>query len=155
MKTLDKLHKIVIQRYNELEAYASLFNKRASKLREELIEKNKDKFLSNPTSVDIKEIAKEMFYINGFHQADIRILQTSFLDSYIMYSQLEGEEKFEEDVTKTAEILKNSLPKQRYIATKDTFDEIVSGSTEKMLKDYEDKNYFKIFESQIDRLFDE
>jgi hypothetical protein len=155
MKTLTKLHKLVIQKHSELEEYSTLYNKRAEVARTELIEKNKEIFKKNPEKVDLKEIAKEVFYINGFHQADIRNLQVSFLEAHTLYNQLDGVEEFPEGVSDVAGILKNNLPNQRYVVTKGSFVEVVEGSTKKMLDDYESKNYFKIFEAQISKLFDE
>jgi hypothetical protein len=155
METLKKVHNLVIKKYNELENYTKVYNVKAKLQREKLLEESKLKFKEDPNSVDLDKIAKELFYMNGFHHADIRQLQTSLLESYGMYKDLDGEEEFPAELNTAISLLKTSFPKLIFTIDGENFVEIVEGRLEILLKEYEEKNYFKIFEKQLVNLFNE
>lgn len=148
---MKELKKLVEQKYHELQEYTVAYNIKAAKQKTDILDKAKIKFKKDPKTVDLNELARDVFLLSGFHQADIRKLQESFLSAYQVYLHLGGEEAFSEEIANTALILKNSLPKQtfNYNESSKAFEEVEEGRLEIIKKDYKEKNYFKMFERQI------
>lgn len=155
MELLNKIHDLVVKKFSELETYTTTYNTVVSDKRSKLIKDNKEKFKKDASAVDLEGIAKNLFYLNGFHQVDIRHLQTSFLSAYNLYLELGGDVAFEETLKTSALFLKENLPKQMFITKDGGFTEIVDGAVEKAMSDFDKNKYFKLFESQIIKLFNE
>ena len=139
-------------RYNELQEYAKLFNTKSEKDRTEIMERHAVKFKENPEEVDTVTIAKEMLYINGFHQADIRKMQQDFLSTFVVSKKIFPELEYSEDIEKTAKVLQQALPAQVFVVDNGVFKEVEKGRREKLMSDFDEKGYFKLFEAQISKL---
>lgn len=155
MESKEIFKSIVESKYVELQKYSTKYNRKATKERETLMSKHKEAYQKNPESVDLHKIAKDMFYMNGFHQADIRKMQTSFIETYRAFKEVYPEEDLSEEVTNTAKILKENLPKQIFILKDGNFEEIEEGALEKIVNDFEEKGYYKIFEAQITNILND
>lgn len=155
MENSKRLKEEVEKRFRELEEYTNAFNEKATSDRRKYIEDNKLKFKEESEEVDISTIAKEYFYLNGFHQMDVRILQTEFLSAYTIYKKVFSGEELSKDIESTAKILKGSIQRQFFTLEGGEFKELEEGRKDKALKDFEDRNYFKIFEKQIKQALDE
>lgn len=153
METLKRLQTIVERKYKELQEYTSAYNEMASGIKSNMIDSSKEKFKKHPESIDIDEIGKS-FLILGFHQADIKKLQEDLISVYKVYNELGDESVFDSELVTAVNILKNSISKQFFIfnPVKLTFEELEAGRVEQAKKDYRDKNYFRLFESQIQKL---
>jgi len=148
-KILDTLHKTLA----ELQKYTEVYNLQDKAKKNEYITKNLEIFKTNPESVDMKDIAKNLYYMNGFHQLDIRNLQIKFLNIYNLYKSLELKTPVSEEAEVVANILKGSLGTQMFTVDHDKFTEIIAGSVDAALKKYEDNNYFRLFETELLKLF--
>ena len=153
MKLEDKMLDILNKSLAELQKYTEVYNLQDKVKKEEYITKNLAKFKDNPESVDLQDVAKNLYYMNGFHQLDIRRLQTHFLSSYIIYKELEISVPVGEDVEVVANLLKKGLGSQMFTVEHDKFREIIAGSTGAALQKYEDNNYYRLFESELSKLF--
>ena len=155
MKTLDKIHKLVTSKYTELEAYTKTYSREREVLMKDMETKYKGNFLKDPDSIDIKVIAKDYFYKIGFHQMDVRTLQMRFLAAYLLYKELDGDKEFTPDLEGTVGVLKKVLLNQMYVENSGKFNEIVEGEVDRISEDYEAKGYYKMFEGQLNKLFNE
>ena len=155
MVAADRMLEILNKSLAELQQYTDVYNTQVKQKREEHITKNIDNYKKDPNSVDLGVIAKEVFYMNGFHQLDIRRLQTTFLNNYNLFKALEPEIKVSDEVEAVASILKVNLGSQMFTVSDGTFKEIIADSVKEALEKYEANNYFKLFESQILKLFNE
>lgn len=149
MDYLDKLKSGVEKKFNELQEYTSVYNKKSKEERTKLMTEYKEEFIKNPAKVDLKAIAKDMLYINGFYQTDIRKLQVQLLDLYNFSKDVNPEIEFSKEIVDTVTILKNSLPKQLFVVEDGELKEIEKGKTEQLKEDFEKRNYFNMFEKQI------
>ena len=149
MENIEKFKLEVERKYKELQIYSKLYNSKASLQRESLMNEHKEAFKKNPDSVDISAIAKNMFYLNGFYQADIRKLQNQLLDIYTILKVVYPEITFSKDVEDVINILKTNLPKQLFVTEDGEFKEIEKGKKDELIKDFEQKQYFKMFDKQI------
>lgn len=148
----DKIKAIIQKKFNEVQEYAKLYNSQATNHREKLMSEHKDAFLLDPSSVDLETIAKDMFYLNGFYQADIRKLQVQLLEQYTFAKEIYPEITFSEDLEATVGILKSNLPRQIFIVKDGAFHEIEKGKLEQLTSDFESKGYYKLFEEQIKKI---
>lgn len=155
MENSEKAKSYIIKKYEELQSYSTAYNKKASTQKDKLMNTYKAEFKANPNSVDLTEVARDMFYINGFHQADIRKLQVQLLDSYILVKEIFPEVEFSKDIETTLVILKGNLQKQIFIEDEGEFEEIEKGKLDTLKKDFKDRNYFKMFEAQVKKLFND
>ena len=152
MDYLKKLKEAVEKKYSELQTYSTNYNLRAKSQREQLMNEHKEAFKNNPESIDVKAIAKDMFYLNGFYQTDIRKLQVQLLEFYALVKDIAPELEFGTEIETTIIALKGSLPGQLFVVVDGEFQEIEKGQIEKLSKDYEDRGYYKMFESQIEQI---
>ena len=152
MKLADKLKEQVVKKYSELQNYSTVYNTRAKTQRDKLMNEHKEAFAIDPKSIDINAIAKDMFYLNGFYQADIRKLQVELLNLYTMVKDVAPKLEFPKEVETTVTILKGNLPGQIFIAVDGGFDEIESGKVDNLTKDFEEKGYYKLFEEQVKKI---
>jgi hypothetical protein len=155
METLERLEKLVVKKFEELQTYTKLFNSQALTHRLDTMTKAKAQYKKDPDSVEVNELAKNLFYVQGFNQTDIRQLQITLLEAYNLYRELDGASEFTPDIIATINLLKSSFPQPIFTVENGAFVELVSGRLEGLLKDYEEKNYFKIFEAQLIKLLDE
>lgn len=152
MSTKESIEKIINKKFKELQEYTSTFSKKAESNREELITKYKPEFMKDNSKVDIKDLARDMFYMNGFFQADIRLLQTELLNIYNFSKELFPELEFNSELEEVIKVLKVNLNKQLYVINEGTFEEIEEGTTEKLKKNFDKNNYFSMFENKIKTL---
>jgi len=152
MSNEEKLKSVVERKFNELQEFAKEYNKKATNQREKLMKEHKVAFEKDPESVNIEEIAKDMFYLNGFYQADIRKLQTELLDYYTISKEIAPEVVFSEDIEATVGVLKANLPKQIFTLDNGEFKEIEKGKQEELIKDFEKKGYYKLFADQVKKV---
>jgi hypothetical protein len=150
--SLKSVKKIIEKKYNELQTYSKVYNTQSAEHRNQLMNKHKEDFLKDPNSVDLKTIAKDMFYINGFHQADIRKLQNDFIASVDMAKEIYPEITFDEDVNATIKILKTNLPRQIFVVEDNKLVEIEEGKVAKLKEDFDKKGYLEMFEKQIKQI---
>ena len=155
MKNSEKLKTIVEKKFSELQEYTSIYTKKAESQKKKLLSEIKEKFKENPEEVDVKSIAKNMFFINGFHQADIRKLQVQLLDFYNLVKEIEPKVEFNKEIVDTILVLKNSLPQQLFTVDKGELKEIEKCKVSKMKQDFEDKNYFALYEQQIKNILND
>lgn len=154
MEIEKRIKDVLVKKYEELQGYSNAFNSRAKKQREDIMLKHKEAFQKDPTSVDVKDIARNMFYINGFMQLDVRKLQTQLLDLYNFSKEIYPELELPEALVDTVTVLKESLQKQTFVEDSGELVEIEKGKVEKLLKDFDNKNYFNLFEAQVKTLLD-
>lgn len=150
----EKTKGLVEKKFNELQEFAKLYNTQAQEQRSKLINEYKDAFKEDPNSIDMVSIAKEMFYLNGFYQADIRKMQVQLLEQYSMAKEIFPEITFNEDIETTIGILKTNLPKQIFVVKEGKFQEIEKGKVEELTADFENKGYYNLFEKQIRQVLD-
>jgi hypothetical protein len=143
---------LVEKKFNELQEFAKLYNTQAQEQRAKLLNEYRDAFKEDPKSIDMVSIAKEMFYLNGFYQADIRKMQVQLLEQYSMAKEIFPEMTFNEDINTTIGVLKTNLPKQIFVVEEGKFQEIEKGKVEELTADFETKGYYKIFEEQIKKV---
>lgn len=154
MDTLKTLEGIVRTMYNELQEYTKTYNKKAEEDRAKLL-KSRSILESEPDNFDVDSIARDIMFINGHHQVDIRKLQESTLTAYKLYRSLGGDSEFDKEMIDTMNILQASLPKQIFVVDKGEFVEIEEGRVETLKKEYRSKGYYKYFESQVKKLMDD
>lgn len=152
---LKALKKRVEISHQELSNYTKTYTQKFEAKKKEILEKNKENFAKDPSSVDLQKVAKDVFYVSAFHQSDIRLMQANLLSIYRLYKELGGNEEFSSDIVATIALLKQSLPKQMFIERNGEFQEIEEGALEKQLQIYEERNYFKHFESQLSQMLNE
>lgn len=150
----EKTKGLVEKKFNELQEFAKLYNTQAQEQRSKLINEYKDAFKEDPNSIDMVSIAKEMFYLNGFYQADIRKMQVQLLEQYSMAKEIFPEITFNEDIETTIGILKTNLPKQIFVVKEGKFQEIEKGKVEELTADFENKGYYNLFEKQVRQVLD-
>ena len=150
----EKTKGLVEKKFNELQEFAKLYNTQAQEQRSKLVNEYKDAFKEDPNSIDMVSIAKEMFYLNGFYQADIRKMQVQLLEQYSMAKEIFPEITFNEDIETTIGILKTNLPKQIFVVKEGKFQEIEKGKVEELTADFENKGYYNLFEKQIRQVLD-
>lgn len=149
MDYAKKLKELVEKKYLELQEYSSLYSKKSTLQREKLMTEHKEAFIKNPGEVDVKAIGRDMFYLNGFYQTDIRRMQVQLLDLYILVKDVDPNIEFSKEIIDTVNILKNSLPNQLFVVKEGEFHEIEKGKIESLKKDFEEKNYHQFFEKQV------
>lgn len=148
----NKIKSLVEKKFEELQEYSKLYNDKAKNHREKLMSEHKDAFLKDPGSLDLQTIAKEMFYLNGFYQADIRKMQVQFLEQYSIAKELNPEISFSDEIETTVGVLKANLPKQVFVVKEGKFEEIEKGKLEELTSEFESKGYYKLFEDQIKKI---
>lgn len=149
MDYVKTLKEQVLKKYEELQTYSTTYNIKAKAQRDKLMNEHKDAFKNDPNSVDVNAIAKDMFYLNGFYQADIRKLQVQLLDIYNFSKDIAPELEFPKELDNTITILKGNLPGQMFIVVDGNFEEIEKGKVDSLTADFEKKGYYKIFEEQV------
>lgn len=152
METIDKVKERIVKKYEELQTYSTTYNAKAKAQREQLMNDYKEAFQKDPSSVNLTDIAKDMFYLNGFHQADIRKLQIQLLDIYTFSKDIFPELELPKEIDTTITILKGNLPKQIFISEDGKLKEIEKGKVDELTKEYQEKNYFKFFETQLNTI---
>lgn len=155
MELIDQIFSSVNQKFKELQDYTNVYNEKAKNDREVIIEQAKEQFKKDPNSVDIEEIGRDVLFVNGFHQTDIRRLQNSLLEVYKIYRELGGDKEFSKELEETVNYLKLNLPKQIFVTKAGVFEEIEEGKLEKLTTDYKEKNYYRLFEAQVKQLLNE
>lgn len=148
MSTLETFETIIESKYQELATYTKIFNKKAEEDKTRLAA-SKDLFQANPEDLDLEALGLDVFYLNGFHQLDLRQMQERLLTAYNFYRELGGDKVFEEELENTVGVLRNMLPKQMFVISEGKLQEIEAGSVEKLKNDYKEKGYYKLFEKQI------
>jgi hypothetical protein len=149
MDYAKKLKDLVEKKYLELQEYSSIYSKKSTAQREKLMTEHKEAFMKNPDEIDIKAITRDMFYLNGFYQTDIRKMQAQLLELYTAVKDIDPTITFSKEVENTVVILKGSLPKQLFIVKDGEFHEIEKGKVESLKKDFEERNYHQFFEKQV------
>ena len=149
MDYAKKLKDLVEKKYLELQEYSSIYSKQSTAQREKLMTEHKEEFMKNPENVDIKVIARDMFYLNGFYQTDIRKMQVQLLDLYSTVKEIDPSIEFSKEILNTIGVLKGSLPNQLFIIKDGEFYEIEKGKVDTLKKDFEERNYHQFFEKQV------
>lgn len=72
--------------------------------------------------------------------------------AYKLYRQLGGDAEFPKELEDTILYLEVNLPGQIFVCRDGSLEEIVEGNLERLLKEYKEKNYFRLFESQIKQI---
>ena len=139
----------VEKKFDELQEYSSVYSKLSTSNRKKIMEEHKVQFAKDPSKVDIKEIARDLFYINGFYQTDIRKLQNQLLDIYTFAKDVDPEIEFSKELTDVITVLKNSLPKQLFVVTDGELQEIEEGKMEELKESFDVRGYYSIFEKQV------
>lgn len=152
MEIKENLKNLIDTKYLELSSFGKEFNKQAKVQRTKLMTEHKKAFDVDPESVDLEAIAKDMFYLNGFYQADIRRMQVQLVDIYNTGKFAFPDLEFSEELEATVSMLKTSLPKQLFILKDGEFIELEPGRKDELIKDYTEKKYFKLFEDKLKNL---
>lgn len=148
-----KQYKALVEvKYKELHDYSKLYNKISTEQRTKLLEEHKEAFEKDPNSVDLEAIAKNMFYMNGFYQTDIRKMQIQFVDIYNTVKYCHSDIEFSTDLEESVQALKSILQKQLFIVVDGDFKEIEEGQIDKLRSDFDKKNYYSLFEKQVKQI---
>lgn len=151
METLETLKGIVISKFTELQDYTKAYNQKAGTDRTKIME-SREILESDPDKFDVDTIGRDILFINGYHQVDIRRLQENALTAYKLYRELGGDAEFDKELMDTMGILQASLPKQLFVLENGKFVEIEEGRVDTLKQEYKSKGYFKFFEEQVRKL---
>lgn len=149
MENLERIKTEVLKKYEEMQDYTIQYNKISQKQKVDIIDKNREIFMKNPEDVDITSIAKDVFFVNGIHQTDIRKMQVQFIDIYDFVKSVFPEMELPEEVTNNIKVLKNNLPKQVFTLENGEFKEIEEGHVKSLIDRYEASGFLKSYEAQI------
>lgn len=155
MELLSDVKKYVERVYRDLQEYTQAYNTTTQEQRLKVFEEAKAAFKKDPESVDVETVARDTLFMGSFQQTDIRRLQQKLIIAYNIYRELGGDEKFEDDIEKAVQFLKASLPKAIFVAKNGKLEEVEKGTVERLQKDYEDRDLFRMFKPTLMQLLSE
>ena len=141
----------IIDMFTEMKKYGELLMEK-NKVRDAQIPELRKTFETNQDADEIKQFAFDGYFLAGYENLDLQIMQAQFVNSMQFYLLDGSQEDFSKEINDAFDYIKRTVPQRMFVVEDGKLVEAVAGSVEAKKKHFEEKNLYQRVENDVKAL---
>ena len=143
----------IIDMFTEMKTYGELLMKK-NEVRNQQIPELRKTFEKNKDAEEIKQFAFDGYFLAGYENLDLQIMQAKFVNSMEFYLIDGSQEDFSKEINDAFDYIKRTVPKRMFFVKDGELVEAVAGSVEAKKQQFVEKNLYERVENDVKALLD-